>query len=92
MGSVCACELNLPWLHGHRNLGLRSPGDEGYMEGQDPHGVYRSLNPVWLFADSCSSREGEAHELKGAYLYLASDASSYCTGTDIAVDGGYRLP
>ncbi|EMC93765.1 hypothetical protein BAUCODRAFT_74440 [Baudoinia panamericana UAMH 10762] len=34
-------------------------------------------------------REGEAHELKGAYLYLASDASSYTTGTDIVVDGGY---
>jgi sorbose reductase len=37
-------------------------------------------------------REGEAHELKGAYLYLASDASSYTTGTDIIVDGGYALP
>ncbi len=38
------------------------------------------------------SREGEAHELKGAYLYLSSDAASYCTGTDITVDGGYCLP
>lgn len=37
-------------------------------------------------------REGEAHELKGAYLYLASDASSYTTGADIIVDGGYCLP
>lgn len=34
-------------------------------------------------------REGQAHELAGAYLYLASDASSYTTGTDILVDGGY---
>ncbi|RDW60067.1 L-xylulose reductase-like protein [Coleophoma crateriformis] len=37
-------------------------------------------------------REGEAHELKGAFLFLASDASSYCTGTDIICDGGYCLP
>lgn len=37
-------------------------------------------------------REGEANELKGAYLYLASDASSYTTGTDITVDGGYCAP
>ncbi|KIN08589.1 hypothetical protein OIDMADRAFT_153063 [Oidiodendron maius Zn] len=36
-------------------------------------------------------RIGEPHELKGAYLYLASNASSFCTGTDILVDGGYCL-
>ncbi|KAI0977196.1 sorbitol utilization protein SOU2 [Xylaria arbuscula] len=37
-------------------------------------------------------RQGEPSELKGAYLYLASDASSYTTGTDILVDGGYCAP
>lgn len=37
-------------------------------------------------------REGLPEELKGAYLYLACDASSYTTGADILVDGGYCLP
>ncbi|KAI0910658.1 sorbitol utilization protein SOU2 [Ustulina deusta] len=37
-------------------------------------------------------REGEPGELKGAYLYLACDASSYTTGIDILVDGGYCAP
>ena len=37
-------------------------------------------------------REGQAQELKGAYLYLASDAASYTTGADIIIDGGYSLP
>lgn len=37
-------------------------------------------------------REGRPEELKGAYLYLASDASTYTTGTDITCDGGYSAP
>jgi len=34
-------------------------------------------------------REGNAEELQGAFLYLASDAASYTTGTDIIVDGEF---
>ncbi|SCV06198.1 LANO_0H24256g1_1 [Lachancea nothofagi CBS 11611] len=34
-------------------------------------------------------REALPRELIGAYLYLASGASTYTTGTDIIVDGGY---
>ncbi|ODV95264.1 hypothetical protein PACTADRAFT_75774 [Pachysolen tannophilus NRRL Y-2460] len=34
-------------------------------------------------------REALPQELVGAYLYLASDAATYTTGSDIVVDGGY---
>ncbi|PWY94521.1 NAD(P)-binding protein [Aspergillus sclerotioniger CBS 115572] len=34
-------------------------------------------------------RTSQPKELKAAYVYLASDASSYTTGADIRIDGGY---
>ncbi|CAM0139709.1 putative secondary metabolism biosynthetic enzyme [Umbelopsis sp. WA50703] len=34
-------------------------------------------------------RMGEPHELQGSIIYLASEASSFVTGTDLVVDGGY---
>lgn len=46
------------------------------------------------FAERLSSRTmlgrtGEAHEIGGPLLFLATDASSYVTGTALAVDGGW---
>jgi len=40
---------------------------------------------------SVLGRQGDVKELKGAFLYLASGASTYTTGADFLVDGGYTL-
>jgi sorbose reductase len=62
-----------------------SPGyiDTGLSDFIDPktQELWRSMIPM--------GRNGDAKELKGAYVYLASDASSYTTGADIVIDGGY---
>jgi sorbose reductase len=36
-----------------------------------------------------AKRMAEPAELKGGFLYLVSDASSYTTGIDLIIDGGY---
>ena len=36
-------------------------------------------------------REGFPHELKGIYLYLCSNASSFTTGANFIVDGGLAV-
>ena len=45
----------------------------------------------WLARQLPLGRPGQIEELDGVLLFLASDASSYCTGQVIAVDGGYTI-
>ena len=43
---------------------------------------------VWL-SSTPMGRLAEPHEIAPAVLYLASDAASFATGTNLVVDGGY---
>jgi sorbose reductase len=64
-----------------------SPGyiDTGLSDFVDKkvQDLWKSLIPL--------GRDGLAKELKGAYVYLASDASTYTTGCDMVIDGGYTV-
>lgn len=50
--------------------------------------VPKDLQPVWAEATP-AKRLGKADEIAKAFVYLASDDSSYCNGIQHVVDGGF---
>jgi sorbose reductase len=83
---MCQC-LAVEWVQFARANSI-SPG---YIATEISNFVPPETKSIWRDKIPMG-REGEPIELVGAYLYLASDASSYTTGTDILIDGGYCAP
>ncbi|AOW05000.1 hypothetical protein B0I72DRAFT_141321 [Yarrowia lipolytica] len=61
----------------------------GYMDTA-LNRAYNTLFEEWKDRTPLG-RLGDPDELTGACIYLASDASSYVTGSDIIIDGGYTI-
>lgn len=60
----------------------------GYIDTGLSDFVPKDTQDLWLSMIPMG-RNGDAKELKGAYVYFCSDASTYCTGSDLLIDGGY---
>ncbi|KAI5776584.1 hypothetical protein EDC01DRAFT_720052 [Geopyxis carbonaria] len=63
----------------------------GYIATEISNFVPQEIKKVW-HEKTPMRREGLANELKGAYIYFASDASTFTTGSDLICDGGYCAP
>ena len=72
--------LSTYWASSNIRVNSLTPG--GIASGQNSEFNKKYSNRVPL------GRMGEASELVGALIYLASDASSYVTGQNLIVDGG----
>ena len=61
----------------------------GYML-TDLVAALEDMHPIWLSKLPEGSRLGNPSDLIGAYTYFISDASTYATGSELIVDGGYN--
>ena len=80
--------LALEWARHKIRVNAIAPG---YIETDLNQDFFASDAGRALIRRIPQRRLGEARELDGALLLLASDASSYMTGSILAIDGGHLV-
>lgn len=95
-GAVIQMTKAMALDHAHENIRINAvcPGDT-FVQRWVEKGYFIASNPVEKEAGKKAygkgipiGRVGEVDEIANAVLFLASDASSYITGTTLLVDGG----
>jgi NAD(P)-dependent dehydrogenase (short-subunit alcohol dehydrogenase family) len=80
--------LALEWMRHNIQVNALCPG---YFRTEMNAEFFASARGRKFIADLPIGRLGDPHELEGAAVFLASDATSYITGTTLYVDGGHSL-
>jgi NAD(P)-dependent dehydrogenase (short-subunit alcohol dehydrogenase family) len=80
-------ELSGQWARQGIRVNALAPG---WFRSEMTQGLFEEERTLsWVSRNTQQHRPGEPHELDGALLFLASDASSYVTGQVLVVDGGW---
>jgi NAD(P)-dependent dehydrogenase (short-subunit alcohol dehydrogenase family) len=79
-------ELACQWARKGVRVNALAPG---FFPSESSAEIVEGPTHDFIVRQCPMARIGEEHELDGPLLFLASDASSYCTGHVLTVDGGW---
>lgn len=80
---IIALTKYLSSYYGKYNIRANAVSPGGIFDNQNPHFVRKYIKKTSLV------RMGKPSDVAGAVVYLASEASSYVTGCNLVVDGGW---